>query len=411
MLQALFHLIFGSGPEKRKRSGKKSKHGRKPDDAENVSFRHTTPTERARMHMLRREGFSVHAIANRLHRSSRTVHTILTERGTRELPPRYNESLRGLPSLKLKRMHIGSITKVGISLPQTFLNGMADPALIQRHATEMEGLGYDSLWAQHGVFTEVLEPFTLLSFAAAATRRVTLGLSVLVLPLWHPLHVAKLGASVDLLSGGRFILGVGIGGHESRYPAFGLSPEHRVTRFVQSVELIKRLWTEDSVGFSGSSWEVDGVSLRPRPAQRPRPPIWFGGRSEPALRRAARLADGFMGRGSASLADFQPLLASLRRYLAEAGRDPASFPISKRVYVAVDDDRARAERHIAEFFQHQYGSAEIGLQVSVYGSEDQVAEQLAALAGLGLDLVVFNTIYDHVEQAERLALRVLPQLR
>ena len=308
-------------------------------------------------------------------------------------------------------MQIGATNKVGISLPQTFLNGMTDPALIQRHATVVEALGYDSLWAQHGVFTEVLEPFTLLSFAAAVTRRVTLGLSVLVLPLWHPLHVAKLGASVDLLSGGRFILGVGIGGHESRYPVFGLSTEHRVTRFEQSVELIKRLWTEDNVCFSGSSWHMDGVSLRPRPAQRPRPPIWFGGRSEPALRRAARLADGFMGRGSASLADFKPLLTALRRYLAEAGRDPASLPISKRVYVAVDGDRARAERQIAAFFQHQYGSSELGLQVSVYGSEDHVAEQLAALAGLGLDLVVFNTIYDHVEQAERLALRVLPQLR
>ena len=303
------------------------------------------------------------------------------------------------------------LTKVGISLPQTFLGSRANAALIQSHATTAEALGFESLWAQHGVFSEALDPFTLLSFAAAATLRMRLGISVLVLPLWHPVHVAKLSASLDLLSQGRLILGVGIGGHESRYQVFGLTTEHRVTRFVESVEVIRRLWREDSIQFTGSGWKMDKIGLLPKPTQRPGPPIWFGGKTDAAVRRAARLADGFMGRGSASLEEFRPLLASLRRQLKESQRGPVPFPISKRVYVAIDDDRSRAEREISTFFQHQYGSGDLGLRVCVYGSEDSVAEQLTDLPALGLNLVVFNTMYDHLAQAERLATKVLPRLR
>ena len=300
-------------------------------------------------------------------------------------------------------MIIGDRTKVGIAIPQTFLDGPADAHLISRHAARAEALGYDSLWVQHGVFTKPVDPFILLTAAAMTTSRVKLGSSVLVLPLFHPLHVAKAAASVDQLSLGRLILGVGLGGHEARYPIFGIDPARRVRRFLDMLELIKRLWTEEEVSFDNGEWRVERLTLEPKPVQQPHPPLWFGGRAEGAIKRAVRLGDGFMGAGASRMESFLDVLGSLRRHLEASGRDPASFTVTKRLYVAVDDDKERAAREIRRFFDHQYHDAELGLQVSAWGSKDEVAEQVARLAGEDLDMIMFNPMYDHVEHAERIA--------
>ena len=307
-------------------------------------------------------------------------------------------------------MIIGTRTKAGIAIPQSFLDGPADAGLISRHAARAESLGYDSLWVQHGVFSTPLDPFVLLAAAATATSRVKLGVSVVVLPFFHPLHVAKIAASVDQLSAGRLILGVGLGGHEARYPIFGIDPARRVRRFTDSLELIKRLWTEDEVSFDNGEWRVDGLTLGPKPVQQPHPPIWFGGRAEAAIKRAVRLGDGFMGAGASRMDSFLDVLGSLRRHLDASGRDPASFTVAKRLYIAIDDDKERAAGELRRFFDHHYQSAELGLQVAAWGSEDEVTEQVARLAGEDLDMIMFNPIYDHVEHAERIAERIVPRL-
>ncbi len=308
------------------------------------------------------------------------------------------------------RLIIGDRTKVGIAIPQTFLDGPADAALIGRHAARAEALGYDSLWVQHGVFTKPVDPFVLMTAAAMATSRVKVGSSVLVLPFFHPLHVAKASASIDQLSGGRLILGVGLGGHEARYPIFGIDPARRVRRFLDMLELIKRLWTEENITFDNGEWRLDGFTLEPKPVQQPHPPVWFGGRAEGALKRAVRLGDGFMGAGASRMDSFLEVLASLRKHFAASGRDPASFAITKRLYVAIDDDKERAERELRRFFLHQYRSEELGLQVSAWGTEDEVTEQVARLAREDLDMIMFNPVYNHVEHAERIAERIVPQL-
>ena len=300
-------------------------------------------------------------------------------------------------------MRIGSRTKVGVAVPQSFLDGPADAALISRHAAQAEALGYDSMWVQHGVFSQPLDPFTLLAVVAASTSRVKLGTGVVVLPLFHPFHVAKSATSLDQLSGGRFILGVGVGGHEARYPVFGLDATLRARRFTDSLELIKRLWTEPEVSFDNGHWRLDKLSLEPRPVQKPHPPIWFGARADAAVKRAVRLGDGFMGAGASRMESFIELLGSLRKHLDDAGRDPATFPISKRLYVAIDDDKERASRELRRFFDHHYHDADLGLQVSAWGSEDEVVEQVGRLAREDLDMIVFNPVYDHEGHAERIA--------
>ena len=204
-------------------------------------------------------------------------------------------------------MLAGKKTKVGIAVPQMFPYGPVDMGFVEEHLRLVESLGYDSVWTQDSVLgtMDTLDPFTLLAYASTVTERVGLGISVLVLPFQNPVHLAKISASLDQLSGGRLMLGVGIGNHEERYPAFGFDDKHRVTRFEHTVELLKRLWTEPQVTFKDRFWDLQNVSINPKPLQSPRPPIWFGAHAEPALERAVRIGDGWMGAGSSTTNAFK----------------------------------------------------------------------------------------------------------
>ena len=306
-------------------------------------------------------------------------------------------------------------TTVGIAVPQMFSPGPTDLGLIKDHLTLVEELGYESVWTQHGVFATApnLDPFTLLSYAASYTNTIKLGISVVVLPYHDPVNIAKLSASVDQISGGRFILGVGIGGDGEAYPAFGFDDAHRVTRFEDAITLIRRLWSEPSVDFENQFWKLENISVNPKPVQKPGIPILFGASAPSAVERAARMGDGFMGAGAANASDiaaFRKVLATLRNSLEKHGRDPATYPISKRVYLAIDDDRVSAERKIQEWFTDHYHSAELGMTVSLIGSVDEVVEKLGPLVDEGLDMIMFNPVYNLIEHAQVIAERIVPQL-
>src|SRR5688500_12889307 len=142
-----------------------------------------------------------------------------------------------------------------------------------------EAVGFDSVWLGEHHDHSLLYPSPLLGLAAIAsrTRRIGLGTAVLLLPLHHPLTVAEEGAMVDVLSGGRLILGVGAGYAPEEFAAFGVSIRERGSRMDEAAALIQRLWTEEKVTHEGRHYRIGGATVTPRPVQRPRPPIWFGG--------------------------------------------------------------------------------------------------------------------------------------
>jgi alkanesulfonate monooxygenase SsuD/methylene tetrahydromethanopterin reductase-like flavin-dependent oxidoreductase (luciferase family) len=222
-------------------------------------------------------------------------------------------------------------------------------------------------------------------------------------------ELAKTLASLDQLSGGRLIAGVALG-RKDRYPAFGLTEDARIRRFEEAVGLLKRLWIEPDVTLDGEFWQLDHASVEPKPLQQPHPPLWFGGTAPPALRRAARLADGWIGAGSIGTADFIAARAVLVEALEAEGRDPADFPVAKRVYVAVDDDRERAGARLGEWFRAFYGGPELAERVAVFGPIDACVEQLAEVARGGAELIVLNPVFDEEAQAEILAAEVIPAL-
>src|SRR6516162_453042 len=241
--------------------------------------------------------------------------------------------------------------RFAIAIPQFFADGEFDPAAFGAYCTRAEELGFHSLWAQETVLgpSSQLGPAEAMAYAAACTEQLHLGCAVFVSTLYSPAHLAKTVSTLDQLSRGRIEVGVGTGGPGRPFAAFGVDPKRYVARFTEGIALMKALWTEPSVTFDGEFWQLKDAPMEPKPFQKPYPRLWFGAASEPALRRAVRMGDGFFGAGSSTTVRFAEQVQIVRRALAEAGRAADSFPIAKRLYVAIDEDaeRARAQTNAA----------------------------------------------------------------
>ncbi len=301
-----------------------------------------------------------------------------------------------------------------ISIPQFAADGTFDPASFRAYLSRAEELGFHSGWAAEQVLGSMplLGPAETLSYAAACTDRLRLGCAVFVTPLHSPLHLAKSISSLDQLSRGRLEVGIGTGGGFRPFPAFGVDGRQFVSRFTEGLELMRAMWTQDRVDFDGRFWQVHGGAMEPKPFQKPYPPVWFGGSHPDALRRAVRLAGGFMGAGSTTTADFTGQARVVAGALAEQGRDPATFRVAKRVYLGVDDDPARARRRTGEALSDLYGYFGLkGIErVGVAGRPGDVAAGLAEIAAAGAGLILLNPLFDEAEQMERLAAEVIPRL-
>jgi probable F420-dependent oxidoreductase len=305
---------------------------------------------------------------------------------------------------------VSSGLKLGIGIPQAFPNTTIDPAGIVGFLQRAESHGFDSAWTQENPLGRMptLDSVHLLTFAAAYTTRMRLGCAVHLTAVHSPVHLAKSLMTIDHLSSGRVIVGVGLGTprHDS---AFGVDSATRVARFTEGLRLMKALWTEPSVSFDGRFFKLDNAAMEPKPVQKPRPPIWFGASHPNALRRAVRYGDGFIGAGSTSTADFANQVVLLKQNLAEAGRDPATFPISKRVYIAVDDDKQRAGDKLEAWFSFNYGRSQHE-RVAVWGPADECASRLQEVADSGASLIVLTTLFDFDEQLDRIATQLMPRL-
>ncbi len=215
-----------------------------------------------------------------------------------------------------------------------------DPAKIRDWAQAAEDLGYAYIEMPDHVFGATAregwtplydeknpfhEAFVTLGFLAAATRAIRLSSGILIAPQRQTGVIAKQAAEVDILSGGRFRLGVGVGWNHVEYEALGMDWKTRGARQAEQVEVLRRLWTQDLVSFNGRFHNLREVSMLPRPVQRPIP-IWFGGSSDAAAARAARLGDGWMPI-MAPDAQAEQKLGALREQLKSLGRDAAKFGI------------------------------------------------------------------------------------
>ena len=300
----------------------------------------------------------------------------------------------------------------GIAIPQMFVDGPVDMDLVHRFVARAESLGYHSLWVQDHIIggPPSLEPIGLLCNVAAVTNTIRLGTSVIVTTTRNPTLLAKQISTLDSMSNGRLIIGLALGGRPGQYALLGGPSDRRVRHFEEGLRVMKALWHQSPASFTGQFWKVDGEAVSPQPVQQPHPPVWFGGRHSDALKRAVRLGDGWMGAGSTTTEEFKGHVGVLRETLAHAGRDPSTFAISKRVYIALDDDEDRAEGRLRHWFGQVYGNADMAPRVSVWGSASRCVEGLSEVVGGGAEMLMLNPVVDHMETMEALSDTIIPQL-
>jgi probable F420-dependent oxidoreductase len=281
----------------------------------------------------------------------------------------------------------------------------------------LEGLGIDSLWVGGHVASTNPTPEVMAQLArlSAMTSRVRIGTSILLLPLYPPAIVAKQIADLDVASGGRITLGVGVGGeYPQEFRACGIPIGERGSRTDEAIPLLRRLWTAEPVTHDGRHFTMDDVRIHPAPAQPGGPPIIVSGRQPVAMRRAALLGDGWM-----------PYLYSPRRYAESvqgirehadaAARSLERFEWLAFVFVNVDADAARARASAAEFLGGTYRQDFDAFldRVAATGTPAQVAERLGEYVAAGARhlILAIASRTDHRRIAETIASDVLPQVR
>ncbi|HYZ27977.1 MAG TPA: LLM class flavin-dependent oxidoreductase [Thermoleophilaceae bacterium] len=299
-----------------------------------------------------------------------------------------------------------------IGIPQYVGDDGFDGAAFRAHLARAEDLGFHSAWVQEQTLgtARTLSPLGAMTYAAACTERLRLGCAVFVTPLHNALHLAKEIATLDNLSHGRIEVGLAAGGRARPFAAFGVDPDRPVARFNEGLELMKACWSEPRITLAGDFWQLDDAAMEPKPVQRPHPPIWIGGNHPNALRRAARLGNGFFGAGSQTTAAFAEQVRGVRAELERLDRDPAGFRFAKRVYVRVDDDGARARERLEAVLASHYGRPGWDAVV-VTGPPSACIDGLRAVADAGAEMILLNPLVDDLQQMERLAAEVIPPLR
>jgi|TARA_B100000809_G_scaffold220910_1_gene228886 probable F420-dependent oxidoreductase len=298
---------------------------------------------------------------------------------------------------------------------------MASPENLRTLAQRAESLGFDSVWvsdhiilprkvdsfypyAADGVATfrpdeDYYDPLATLNFLAGCTQKIRLGTHVLILPYRNPVVTAKMLSTLDVLSGGRVILGAGVGWMEEEFQALGLDTyAQRGAVTDEYIQLFKELWTKDEPEFQGEHYQLSGMGFMPKPVQKPHPPIWIGGHTNPAIRRAAEYGDGWMPIGLRPPAILEPeelaeKIARLRRLTVRAGRPEDAVSLCFSTGVTFDDSPGATRRMMS-------------------GRAEQIATDLRQYQDLGVRNFILGFPGDSVaaldEAMEQFSKQVMP---
>ena len=248
----------------------------------------------------------------------------------------------------------------------------------------IRSLGFDSIWGGEHHATPGFHYFPLLPMLqrlAAEADGLWVGTNLILLPLHNPIEVAEIGAFLDVITGGRFLLGVGLGYRAEEFAIFGVPMTERVSRLTEGLEIIRRLWTEDHVTHRGRHWQLDDVTIRPRPLQRPRPPILVGSQVPAGIARAARIADGWLVVPVPTVDEFAKQAADFARARSAEGLPPSEH-ICRLLEVVCAPDEETAIRRAAPFLLEKYaaylGWGLPGITIDSAAKPDVQLRQLAA---------------------------------
>jgi alkanesulfonate monooxygenase len=293
---------------------------------------------------------------------------------------------------------------------------MPDPQALIAYAVKAEELGFDSVWVWDHIFLGVDPPFpvidslTLLSAVAARTEKIKLGTGVLVLPLRNPVVLAKELSSLDLIAGGRLVLGMASGWYKREFDAVGVPFNERGRIMDRNLEILRRLWTEELVDGEYPPHRLRGSNMSPKP---PRLPVMLiGGYVDRVLKRAA-LNGGWLTYFYTPKS-FAKSWAKVRRYAGEAGKDPAGLLNANQLSIYVGASRASVEGPMMEWLGQEWDYAawsDSTKDAAVFGTVDECVTQLLAQHAVGVQKLIFIPYRYQMDQVEIIAREIIPRLR
>ena len=301
--------------------------------------------------------------------------------------------------------------KIGFALPN--IGPIATPEAVSKVAQRAEALGYDSLWTVERllypvkpqspypgtpdgslpeIYKHVLDPLEALTFAAALTKKIALGTSVLDMPYYNPVTLARRLTTLDYLSNGRLRVGLGLGWSKDEMDASGADMAKRGAMADEFLQVLKAIWTTNPVEYQGKFYRVPKSFIHPKPVQKPHPPIYLAAFAPVALKRLATLADGWnpVGIPAAGMAQ---MFDGIKKMAAEAGRDPSSLTMIVRANLEITDKPLAKERMIFS------------------GTLEQIKEDLAACKSIGAHEVFFDPAFAAGGQSLDGWLALLDQIR
>jgi probable F420-dependent oxidoreductase len=301
--------------------------------------------------------------------------------------------------------------KIGFALPN--IGPVATPDAITKVAQRAEALGYSSLWTierllypitpqtpypatPDGMLPEpykhVIDPLDALTFAAAQTRKIRLGTSVLDMPYYNPVTLARRLTTIDFLSNGRLLVGLGLGWSKDEMDASGANPKERGARADEFLQVLKAIWTQDPVEYKGKFYVVPKSHIFPKPVQKPHPPIYLAAFAPPALKRLATFADGW-NPVAIPAEGMAQMFSAIRNMAKESGRDPASLKMIVRANLEITDKPLGADRMI------------------FMGTMEQIQQDVAACEKIGAHEVFFDPTFMRGGQSLERWLSLLEELR
>jgi probable F420-dependent oxidoreductase len=299
--------------------------------------------------------------------------------------------------------------QIGFTVP-----GMApdvSPATVAEFARGAEAAGAHSVWVTDRIMDRTPDPFVMLGAIAALTTRVRIGTSVLLGSLRPPMLVAKSTASIDWLSNGRLILGLGVGSRSEDFEATGTPIRERGRRMDELIQVLKLAWRGEPIAFEGRHQSLSVGRLGRLPVQAGGPPLWFGGRADAVLRRVAAVGDGYIGSTSSGVRGFSAAWSTIQRYAAEAGRDPSRITPAALIHFSLDSDRERAQAAMREYLTQSYGPERAKELGNMVGNADDLRRGLDEYAQVGVQVLILSSVSADVTHLDRFCQEVMPHLR
>ena len=308
---------------------------------------------------------------------------------------------------------------IGIAMQNfTAYPEMPDPQGLINFGVRMEELGYESVWVWDHVWLGVepcfpiLDSLSVLTAVAARTERIRIGTGILVLPARNPVLLAKQLSSLDQISGGRLTLGMASGWYKREFDALGVPFNKRGNIMDMNLEILTRLWTEDSVTGNYPPYEMAEAVMQPKPIQKPRPPILIGGYVDRVLKRAGVAGDGWLTYYYTP-EGFVKSWDKVRRFAEEAGKDPDTLKSINQLPIYVGKSKAEVEAPMYEWLTTEWdfaGWSDSTTESAVLGSAEECIEQLQEHIKAGVQQITLVPYRFDMDQIEFIAEKILPEI-